>query len=278
MVIKIVLLACFLSLPLTWQLTSPYRFRGYLKKLWSPRTTIIYLTGLMLLFQIFDILTLKLNAGPLTYVISFAGLTAAIVGTVLAVWAKFVMSNNWGEPAQHNIKRQQELVTDGPFAFSRNPIYLGLLLYLLGFELALQSFLLVIVLPIFWLILYAVKKEEKLLEGYYLLKKHDADAVIPVVQFSYPPQKLLSIQNGFLKILNPSYINNRSQEFKPLFHDAGLFYWLKVKSFLKQKKIFMKKSAPLKISEMESQDINTPADWNLAELKYKIVHHKKFMT
>ena len=167
MVIKIVLLACFLSLPLTWQLTSPYRFRGYLKKLWSPRTTIIYLTGLMLLFQIFDILTLKLNAGPLTYVISFAGLTAAIVGTVLAVWAKFVMSNNWGEPAQHNIKRQQELVTDGPFAFSRNPIYLGLLLYLLGFELALQSFLLVIVLPIFWLILYAVKKEEKLLEGYF---------------------------------------------------------------------------------------------------------------
>ena len=119
---------------------------------------------------------------------------------------------------------------------------------------------------------------KKLLEGYYLLKKHDADAVIPVVQFSYPPQKLLSIQNGFLKILNPSYINNRSQEFKPLFHDAGLFYWLKVKSFLKQKKIFMKKSAPLKISEMESQDINTPADWNLAELKYKIVHHKKFMT
>src|SRR3989338_7191335 len=95
MVIKIVLLACFLSLPLTWQLTSPYRFRGYLKKLWSPRTTVIYLTGLMLLFQIFDILTLKLNAGPLTYVISFAGLTAAIVGTVLAVWAKFVMSNNW---------------------------------------------------------------------------------------------------------------------------------------------------------------------------------------
>jgi protein-S-isoprenylcysteine O-methyltransferase Ste14 len=55
-------------------------------------------------------------------------LTAAGIG--FAVWARLHLGRNWGMPM--TMRAEPELVTSGPYAFVRHPIYTGMLLALLG--------------------------------------------------------------------------------------------------------------------------------------------------
>ncbi|MBN2144543.1 MAG: pseudaminic acid cytidylyltransferase [Candidatus Aureabacteria bacterium] len=112
---------------------------------------------------------------------------------------------------------------------------------------------------------------EKIIQGFKLLKEKKADSVIPVVRFSHPIQRALKIKNGKLKMIHPEYIHVRSQDLITAYHDVGQFYWLKVKPFLKHKKLFMENTVPMEVSEMEVQDIDDENDWKQAELKYKIL-------
>jgi N-acylneuraminate cytidylyltransferase len=109
-------------------------------------------------------------------------------------------------------------------------------------------------------------------DGYRKLIESKADSVVPVVRFSYPPQRGLIIKNNRLKMIYPKNYDVRSQELSPIYHDAGQFYWFKVNSVLKQKKLFAKRTVPIIISELESQDIDNEEDWHLAELKYKLLY------
>ena len=68
----------------------------------------------------------------------------------------------------------------------------------------------------------------------------------------------------------PDNLNKRSQDLIPVYHDAGQFYWLKVKKFLLCKQLFTENTVPLIIPESEVQDIDNKEDWKIAEIKYKI--------
>jgi N-acylneuraminate cytidylyltransferase len=113
----------------------------------------------------------------------------------------------------------------------------------------------------------------KLQKSFEILKENDADSVIPVVKFSYPIQRSLKIESKKLSMFHPEFLNTRSQDLEPAYHDAGQFYWLKIEAFLKQKSLFMSNTLPLEISELEVQDIDNEVDWKLAELKYKLLHN-----
>lgn len=112
---------------------------------------------------------------------------------------------------------------------------------------------------------------ENIKKSYELLKSSGADAVIPVVKFSYPIQRAFINENGNLKMIYPKNINVNSQDLIPAYHDAGQFYWINVNSFFKQKKIFMNKCIPIEISELEAQDIDNIEDWKIAEVKYSLL-------
>ncbi len=114
--------------------------------------------------------------------------------------------------------------------------------------------------------------QERIREGFDMLRNADADSVIPVVSFSYPIQRAFKIENGYLTMIWPENLNTRSQDLIPAYHDAGQFYWLNVKSFLKEKKLYTADTIPLIISELEVQDIDNEEDWKIAELKYNILH------
>lgn len=107
------------------------------------------------------------------------------------------------------------------------------------------------------------------------LKKEKADIVIPVVAFSYPPQRGM-IQNidGSLKMLTPQYMNSRSQDLEKIYHDCGQFYYFSVPKFKTNKNIMKGKIMPIVISEIEMQDIDNELDWKLAELKYSLFIEK----
>ena len=73
----------------------------------------------------------------------------------------------------------------------------------------------------------------------------------------------------------PEYINSRSQDLEPFYHDVGQFYFYDTAKFEQA----MTKGAPLRtaafqMDEIEVQDIDNPSDWELAELKYRMIHKK----
>lgn len=101
----------------------------------------------------------------------------------------------------------------------------------------------------------------------------DSDSVMPVVPFSYPPQRgLLISEEGFLKRQFPEYALARSQDLQKIYHDCGQFYACRTDVFLKEGTTDVKRQVPLVLTEMEVQDIDTLEDWEIAEIKYRRLH------
>lgn len=94
------------------------------------------------------------------------GIILFALGLSMALWARFSMGVRWAPPDAHNIQRQEKLITKGPFAFTRNPIYLGVTLLVLGFSLAVKSYFIFLVVPLFYSLRKSAIKEE------YVLEKH----------------------------------------------------------------------------------------------------------
>lgn len=113
---------------------------------------------------------------------------------------------------------------------------------------------------------------DRLKQGFDVLSSSDADAVVPIVRFSYPIQRALKIENGQLSMIWPENLNARSQDLLPAYHDVGQFYWFKTGSFMKQKRLFMDCTVPIEIPESEVQDIDNEEDWKVAEMKYRIIN------
>jgi N-acylneuraminate cytidylyltransferase len=112
---------------------------------------------------------------------------------------------------------------------------------------------------------------EKLKKAAESLTNSDADTLIPVVNFSYPPQRAMVEEDGKLVFLYPQYLDSRSQDLVPHYHDVGQFYMFKTEAFCKNKKLMVGSIIPMEISEMEVQDIDNQVDWELAELKYRLL-------
>ena len=107
-----------------------------------------------------------------------------------------------------------------------------------------------------------------------LLEQERSDCVIPVVKFSFPPQRCVVINQGRLTPKWPENMKVRSQDLEPFYHDCGQFYCLDVRKFREQKVIWMKDVVPFIQDESTVQDIDTLEDWKIAEMKYQIMHQK----
>lgn len=105
------------------------------------------------------------------------------------------------------------------------------------------------------------------------LAKSDADSLIPVVRFSYPPQRAMEVHDGRLVFRQPENLKKRSQDLEPHFHDAGQFYVVRSESFFKNHGIMVGDILPMELSELEVQDIDNEMDWKLAELKYNLLNN-----
>lgn len=111
---------------------------------------------------------------------------------------------------------------------------------------------------------------QKLNQAYKQLKEMNANALIPVVPFSFPPQRCFSLQKDKLTYKWPQNMNVRSQDLEKLYHDAGQFYFGVVQTFMKEKTLFTNNTTYLLLKELEVQDIDTQEDWEIAELKYNL--------
>lgn len=115
---------------------------------------------------------------------------------------------------------------------------------------------------------------ERLKEAMELLE--EADSVMPVVPFSYPPQRGLIVnEEGYVARQFPEYATARSQDLQKIYHDCGQFYACRTLPFMAAGTTDVEKLVPLVLSEMEVQDIDTPQDWEMAEIKYLRRNNRK---
>jgi protein-S-isoprenylcysteine O-methyltransferase Ste14 len=89
------------------------------------------------------------------------GVVLCGLGVGLALWARFSLGANWGLPMSR--KENPELVTNGPYAFARHPIYGGIILGMLGSALAQSVFWLAPLLLFGFYFIYSARHEERLM-------------------------------------------------------------------------------------------------------------------
>lgn len=110
---------------------------------------------------------------------------------------------------------------------------------------------------------------DKLRRAIDMVEKDGADAVTPVVQFSFPPQRAFIIRDNALEYQYPENASVRSQDLEAVYHDCGQFYVMRPYNILHDVESTM--TMPLIMKESEVQDIDTIEDWKIAEIKYKLM-------
>lgn len=115
---------------------------------------------------------------------------------------------------------------------------------------------------------------QKLKSAMELLINKDASGVMPVVSFSFPPQRGMSIKDDKLVYCYPENATKRSQDLETMYHDCGQFYCYNVKRYMACRGDLPDGYVPIIVPETEVQDIDNFSDWKLAEMKYKIMMEK----
>ncbi len=116
---------------------------------------------------------------------------------------------------------------------------------------------------------------DKLKQAMDLISSNDYAEVLPVVQFSFPPQRAYVFkENDSLQYKWEEFKNARSQDLEKMYHDAGQFYFYDVKKYVENKGV-KGKIYPLICPEHEVQDIDTEEDWKMAELKVEYMRRSK---
>lgn len=118
--------------------------------------------------------------------------------------------------------------------------------------------------------------KEVLSDFYGFLKESNFDCVFPSLKYSYPIQRALRLeQGGKMSMFNPKHIETRSQDLENSYHDAGQFYWFRVKNLLSYGKLWTDNTGSLAINEMQAQDIDCIDDWDIAEFKYQLIQSNR---
>lgn len=114
---------------------------------------------------------------------------------------------------------------------------------------------------------------ELLKKAVNMMEEKKPTIVIPLVPFSYPPQRCFVIEeDGMAKYKYPQYTTTRSQDLEVYYHDVGQFYIYHVEKLFKCNGIIEDNFLPIVINEIQAQDIDNEEDWKMAELKYKYIN------
>ncbi len=82
----------------------------------------------------FDVGWLGRRFIPASQEVAIAGLGLTAAGCLFAIWARVTLGGNWSGRA--TVKADHELITRGPYALARHPIYTGLVIAVAGTALA----------------------------------------------------------------------------------------------------------------------------------------------
>ena len=95
---------------------------------------IVWLGWLLMFGHGMNIPWLQQRFAPMTDTAAYAGFAIALAGMGLAVWARFLIGQNWS--ALIELKADHQLIRTGPYSIVRHPIYSGFMLATLGTAIA----------------------------------------------------------------------------------------------------------------------------------------------
>lgn len=109
-------------------------------------------------------------------------------------------------------------------------------------------------------------------EALALLRQHgDEGYTFPVTGFPSPIQRALKRgEGGAVEPFDPRHVGTRTQDLEPAYFDAGQFYWAAADTWLADKAIHANGRA-IVLPEWRVVDIDTPADWDRAEMLYSLI-------
>ena len=108
------------------------------------------------------------------------------------------------------------------------------------------------------------------------IKKNNFDKLTSVGKFNFSPLRAFKEKKNKISFLNNKYKSTISQKLPNIFHDAGNFYIFKIKNLLKSKKDLTKHTF-FELDNYRVLDINTPEDFKMAEIQYKILKKRKLL-
>jgi len=107
-------------------------------------------------------------------------------------------------------------------------------------------------------------------KGLALMEEKKVASVFSVTTFDFPIFRALELQeDGALAMIWPEYMKTRSNDLPEVYHDAGQFYWLETARFRKSELIYSLDALPICLPRKIVQDIDTPEDWECAELMFE---------
>jgi pseudaminic acid cytidylyltransferase len=110
-------------------------------------------------------------------------------------------------------------------------------------------------------------------EGYEALARSDAVFAFSVTSYAFPIQRAVRIRpDGRVDAVYPEHRMTRSQDLEHAYHDAGQFYWGTARAFLEDMPLFAPHSIGVILPRHFVQDIDTPEDWERAELMYRAIN------
>ena len=113
---------------------------------------------------------------------------------------------------------------------------------------------------------------QRLTEAMEVMEKNNPVMVLPIVAFSFPPQRCFVMGgDGYIEYKYKEYITSRSQDLEKNYHDAGQFSVYNVPEFLRLNGKISEGIMPIVLSELEVQDIDNEDDWKIAELKFEML-------
>lgn len=118
---------------------------------------------------------------------------------------------------------------------------------------------------------------EYLKEGMSILESNDdIETAFSVTTYPAPILRALKVtKENKLSMFWPEYKSTRSQDLEEAYLDAGQFYWVNTKHFMKNKQLFSQSSAPIVLPRHLVQDIDTLEDWTRAEYMHQAVQLSK---
>ena len=111
--------------------------------------------------------------------------------------------------------------------------------------------------------------------GLGVLRDSGSDYAFSVTSYAFPVQRAIRILPGKrVEMFNPDHFNTRSQDLEEAWHDAGQFYWGHAAAWLAGKPIFSRGAAAVPLPRNRVQDIDTPEDWERAELMFMALRER----
>ena len=115
-----------------------------------------------------------------------------------------------------------------------------------------------------------------IVQGLRQLEASDADFAFSVTSYPFPIQRAVRVnESGRVNMFQPEHFLTRSQDLEEAYHDAGQFYWGTATAWLENRPIFSAKSAAVFLPRHRVQDIDTPEDWQRAELMFSVIRSMK---